>query len=167
MRNCRDSGIGGLNYLPTLLRNAPYEFDVRQSFGPYRIVADALELVPSARVGHIGMYRDEETLIPHPYYSDVEPQLQWIPQREWVYTLDFDAEEYILNEDVIELVFEGLDTYADVWLNDKHLFYADNMFKKWTCDVEDILKEKNNNTAASKPLRSASSAYSRKPATNV
>ena len=27
-----------------------------------------LTLVPSARVGHIGMYRDEETLEPHPYF---------------------------------------------------------------------------------------------------
>ena len=27
-----------------------------------------LELMPSARVGHIGMYRDEETLEPHPYF---------------------------------------------------------------------------------------------------
>ena len=87
----------------------------------------------------------EEGLIPHPYYSDVEPSLQWIPQREWVYTLSFDAVEGIMNEDVIELVFEGLDTYADVWLNGKHLFYADNMFKTWTCDVEDVLKEKDNN----------------------
>ena len=87
----------------------------------------------------------EEGLIPHPYYSDVEPSLQWIPQREWVYTLSFDAVEGIMNEDVIELVFEGLDTYADVWLNGKHLFYADNMFRTWTCDVEDILKEKDNN----------------------
>ncbi len=28
-----------------------------------------LDLVPSARVGHIGLYRDEETLKPVPYYS--------------------------------------------------------------------------------------------------
>ncbi len=27
-----------------------------------------MELVPSARVGHIGLYRDEETLEPHEYY---------------------------------------------------------------------------------------------------
>ena len=32
------------------------------------MVNGVLELVPSARVGHIGMYRDEETLIPHEYY---------------------------------------------------------------------------------------------------
>ena len=32
------------------------------------MVNGVLNLVPSARVGHIGMYRDEETLEPHPYY---------------------------------------------------------------------------------------------------
>ena len=32
------------------------------------MVDGGLELIPSARVGHIGMYRDEETMLPHPYY---------------------------------------------------------------------------------------------------
>lgn len=32
------------------------------------MVNGVLNLVPSARVGHIGMYRDEETLQPHAYY---------------------------------------------------------------------------------------------------
>ena len=32
------------------------------------MVNGMLRLVPSAKVGHIGMYRDEETMIPHPYY---------------------------------------------------------------------------------------------------
>lgn len=38
-----------------------------------------LNLVPSAKVGHIGMYRDEETLEPHEYYcklpKDIEERL--------------------------------------------------------------------------------------------
>ena len=32
------------------------------------MVNGSLALVPSAKVGHIGMYRDEETHIPHEYY---------------------------------------------------------------------------------------------------
>ena len=32
------------------------------------MVEGVLRMVPSARVGHIGMYRDEETLIPHTYF---------------------------------------------------------------------------------------------------
>lgn len=112
----------------------------------WNVTTDTLDInmqvdVPSVIIAD--MY--EEGRIPHPYYSDVEPSLLWIPQREWVYTLNFDADDNVIKEDVIELVFEGLDTYADVWLNGKHLFYADNMFRTWTCDVEDILKEKDNN----------------------
>ncbi|MBQ3226133.1 MAG: uracil phosphoribosyltransferase [Clostridia bacterium] len=32
------------------------------------MVSGIQKLIPSAKVGHIGMYRDEETLIPHEYY---------------------------------------------------------------------------------------------------
>ncbi len=32
------------------------------------MVNGLLRLVPSAKVGHIGMYRDEETMLPQPYY---------------------------------------------------------------------------------------------------
>ena len=27
------------------------------------------DIIPTAKIGHIGMYRDEETLIPHEYYA--------------------------------------------------------------------------------------------------
>lgn len=43
------------------------------------MVNGLLSLVPSAKVGHIGMYRDEETMIPHPYYcklpADIDKRL--------------------------------------------------------------------------------------------
>ena len=43
------------------------------------MVNGMLDLVPSAKVGHIGMYRDEETMIPHPYYcklpADIDKRL--------------------------------------------------------------------------------------------
>ena len=32
------------------------------------MVDGMLNLIPAAKVGHIGMYRDEETLEPHPYF---------------------------------------------------------------------------------------------------
>ena len=43
------------------------------------MVNGMLQLVPSAKVGHICMYRDEETMQPHPYYcklpADIEQRL--------------------------------------------------------------------------------------------
>jgi len=40
------------------------------------MVGSMLDLVPSAKVGHIGMYRDEETLEPHEYYCKLPPDIE-------------------------------------------------------------------------------------------
>lgn len=42
------------------------------------------EMIPSARVGHIGLYRDEKTKIPHEYYCKLPYDL---PEKQ-VYLLD-------------------------------------------------------------------------------
>ncbi len=39
------------------------------------MVNGLLNLVPSAKVGHIGMYRDEETMEPHEYYCKLPPDI--------------------------------------------------------------------------------------------
>ena len=40
----------------------------------------------------------------------------------------------------LELVFEGLDTYADVFLNDKLLISTDNMFRTWRVDARRLAR---------------------------
>jgi uracil phosphoribosyltransferase len=40
------------------------------------MVDGLLELVPSARVGHVGMYRDPETHEPHEYYCKLPPDVE-------------------------------------------------------------------------------------------
>ncbi|MBR6775244.1 MAG: glycoside hydrolase family 2 protein [Bacteroidales bacterium] len=110
----------------------------------WTVTTDTLDIKMKVDVPSIiqaDMY--ENGLIPHPYKSNIEPQLLWIPQHEWTYTLDFNAEDYILKEDVIELVFEGIDTYADVWLNGEHILYSDNMFRTYSCDVKDLIRKEN------------------------
>jgi len=40
------------------------------------MVDGILTLVPSARVGHVGMYRDPETHVPHQYYCKFPPDVE-------------------------------------------------------------------------------------------
>ncbi|KRN29307.1 Uracil phosphoribosyltransferase [Lactobacillus selangorensis] len=40
------------------------------------MVDGVLRLVPAAKVGHIGMYRDEETLEPHEYFLKLPPDIE-------------------------------------------------------------------------------------------
>ncbi|MBO4567689.1 MAG: glycoside hydrolase family 2 protein [Bacteroidales bacterium] len=84
-------------------------------------------------------------LIPHPYgEGDEERQLQWIPQHQWDYSLNFDVDKNIWQNDNIDLIFNGLDTYADVWLNGEKIIHSDNMFVRYEKEVKNLLKKRDN-----------------------
>ncbi len=72
--------------------------------------------------------------ITDPYYGCNEETLQWIGNEDWEYEKTFLIESSLLEYSHHELVFEGLDTYADVYLNGSHILSADNMFREWRAD---------------------------------
>ena len=83
-------------------------------------------------------------LIPDPYYRDNESKLQWIGETDWQYKTVFDIPEDEFSAKNIELIFDGLDTYADVYLNGKMILHADNMFRGWSIDVKKLVHRKKN-----------------------
>jgi len=83
-------------------------------------------------------------LIPDPFYRDNESKLQWIDKADWEYRTVFTVDAQTFAKKNIELVFDGLDTYADVYLNGKLVLQADNMFRGWTIDVKSLIKRTNN-----------------------
>lgn len=82
----------------------------------------------------------ENKLIDNPFWGDNEKKLQWIEKENWEYRCNFDIDSSILNYKEWKLTFESLDTYADVYLNGKLLFKADNMFRKWDYDIKQFAK---------------------------
>ena len=79
-------------------------------------------------------------LIDDPFYRDNEQKLQWIGKTDWEYQTTFNVAPEILARDNIDLVFEGLDTYANVFLNNQSLLNADNMFRTWRADCKRLLR---------------------------
>jgi beta-mannosidase len=96
---------------------------------------------------HMDLLRNGE--IPDPYYRDNEEKLQWIGERDWVYETEFDVSREIIGRENLEMVFKGLDTYADVYLNDSLILKADNFFREWVVDVKSLLKDKGNKLVVS------------------
>ncbi|HEY8562411.1 MAG TPA: glycoside hydrolase family 2 protein [Pyrinomonadaceae bacterium] len=78
--------------------------------------------------------------IEDPFYRDNEKQQQWIGKTDWEYQTTFNVSAQTLKRRNIEIVFYGLDTYADVFLNDKPVLGADNMFRTWRVDVKGALR---------------------------
>lgn len=77
----------------------------------------------------------EAGMIPHPYLGMVEPSLEWISDHPWHYSLTFDLDASLSQKERIDLVFEGIDTYATVTLNGEPVIHADNMFRTWSVPV--------------------------------
>src|SRR5262245_10596256 len=80
-------------------------------------------------------------LIDDPFWRDNEKRLQWIGKTDWEYTTTFDVRPSFLESfGKIQIVFEGLDTYANVSLNGSSLLNTDNMFRTWRADIKPLLK---------------------------
>ncbi|RAK20937.1 beta-mannosidase [Flavobacterium aquaticum] len=87
---------------------------------------------------HTDLFQNQ--LIPDPFFGANEKQLQWIENENWEYETHFTLSESELKNQNIELEFEGLDTYATVFLNGNLVLEADNMFRKWTISAKAHLK---------------------------
>ena len=87
---------------------------------------------------HTDLFQNQ--LIPDPFFGNNEKQLQWIENENWEYETHFTLSESELKNQNIDLEFEGLDTYATVYLNGKAVLEANNMFRKWTISAKSHLK---------------------------
>lgn len=79
-------------------------------------------------------------LIDDPFYRDNEQKQQWIGKTDWEYQTTFSVRPEVLQRPNINLVFAGLDTYANVFLKGELLLAADNMFRTWRADCKRLLQ---------------------------
>lgn len=87
---------------------------------------------------HLDLLRNK--LIPPPFYRDNEAKLQWISDASWEYQTTLNITPTMLSHRHLELVFEGLDTVCEIYVNGRHALSADNMFREWRVDVRSLLK---------------------------
>ncbi len=79
-----------------------------------------------------------------PYWKDNEDQALRLMDNDYEYFTTFDCDQKILSMDEIILHFDGLDTVADIRLNEVAIGHVENMHRTWEFAVKDILKAKDN-----------------------
>ncbi|KAG9257293.1 glycoside hydrolase family 2 protein [Emericellopsis atlantica] len=78
--------------------------------------------------------------IPDPFEDLNERAVQWVGEKSWIYRTSFETPENHARHRHHDLVFEGLDTFATVFLNGTEILKADNMFVSYRVDVAQHLK---------------------------
>ncbi|NBD27898.1 beta-mannosidase [Paenibacillus glycinis] len=104
----------------------------RTGGGPGSIAIDAS--VP----GHVHQDLLAAGLIPDPGYRKQAEECGWVEHWRWSYRREFEVDR--LEDGRATLVFEGLDTFADIYLNGTRLARTDNMFVRYRFDVTGQLR---------------------------
>ncbi|MBD2848369.1 glycoside hydrolase family 2 protein [Paenibacillus sp. IB182496] len=79
-------------------------------------------------------------LIEHPYVGHHDQGSRWIEDREWWYRTQFDFTPGEAEDERCALVFEGLDTFATVYVNGLEVGRAANMLMAHSFDVTRTLR---------------------------
>lgn len=91
---------------------------------------------------HTDLFKNK--LIPDPYYGNNDSSLSWIEDQDWEYQTAFTLTAGQLRPGINwVLQFDGLDTYAEIFLNDVKILSADNMFRTWSLSVNDLKASSN------------------------
>ncbi|MGF7034870.1 beta-mannosidase [Paenibacillus mucilaginosus] len=89
----------------------------------------------------------ERGLIEHPYFGHQDLKCRWIEQKEWWYRRSFDYSLEAGGFEKHELIFEGLDTFATVYVNGLEIGTTNNMLMAHAFDVTRILRDGRNTIA--------------------
>ncbi|EEB89673.1 hypothetical protein MPER_12203 [Moniliophthora perniciosa FA553] len=81
--------------------------------------------------------------IPDPFIGLHEWDVQWVGESRWAFKTTFAASDAELATPHIDLVFDGLDTFASVFLNGEEILKSENQFVAHRVDVKTRVKPEN------------------------
>jgi len=96
--------------------------------------------MPAVVPGTVHYQLQQNGKISDPWFGRNELQLQWIDQQDWEWATRFVADAPSCQVVRQELIFDGLDTVATIYLNGREIGRSANMFRQIVCDVRGILK---------------------------
>ena len=106
------------------------------------VTADQWNPATVPGVVHLDLF--DNGIIKDPYEGNNEITQRWIEFEDWEYSTTIIADEKLLQQAHVELVFEGLDTYTTILLNGIEILVTDNMFREWTVELKPHLNLGNN-----------------------
>jgi len=104
-------------------------------------------------------------LIPDPFYRDNELRVQWVEKENWEYRKEFTVAFALSSKAHVEVVAQGLDTFASIFLNGQKVGETDNMFRGWRFDIKPFLRPGQNELLIrfDSPVRRAQSLEAKLP----
>lgn len=100
----------------------------------------AARWLPAKVPGYVQTDLIAAKVTPDPFIGLNEATIQWVGRSDWEYRGTLNASPLLLARDHVDLVFDGLDTFAEVFVNGEKLLAADNAHRRWRADAKPLLK---------------------------
>ncbi|MDD4797122.1 MAG: hypothetical protein PHO66_05085, partial [Eubacteriales bacterium] len=157
-----DSGIY-LSYCMGILYSVREDIMLTSSLnGPWQmqIAGDAVSY-PAQVPGSVYADLLRSDAMEDPFYRDNEMTALALMENDFCYTRRFIVEDALLRHERVLLRCEGLDTLAEIRINDAFAGRADNMHRTWEFDVKSLLRAGENTIEItfSSPTRYIRAAY--------
>ncbi|MCR5092615.1 MAG: glycoside hydrolase family 2 protein [Lachnospiraceae bacterium] len=81
--------------------------------------------------------------MPDPYVGDNELRVLPLMDNEFIFETAFELGEEMLSADALTLVFHGIDTLGEIFLNGIALGETDNMHRTWSFDISAVASREN------------------------
>lgn len=65
-------------------------------------------------------------------------EYRWVANEDWTYETTFVLTSEVWSTSVINLVFHGLDTVGDIYVNGKFLKSVNNMFVRYVVSIKEV-----------------------------
>jgi len=105
---------------------------------------DAAGWQPAAVPGHVQLDLVRSGRVPDPFVATNEAAIQWAGLTDWQYRRTLAVTPAMLARDRVDLVFDGLDTFATVSVNGRVVLEANNAHRRWRVDARAALKAGDN-----------------------
>jgi beta-mannosidase len=94
-------------------------------------------------------------IVRDPFIGKNETPIQWAGLTAWEYRTAIEVSPALLARDHLDLVFDGLDTFATVLVNGRPLLSANNAHRRWRADAKPLLRAGRNAISVSfaSPIR--------------
>ncbi|GIP44598.1 beta-mannosidase [Paenibacillus sp. J45TS6] len=83
----------------------------------------------------------ERGIIDPPYYGHNDIKSRWVEQKEWWYRTTFTLSEISGEGERTEIHFEGLDTFASVYVNGHEIGKTENMLRSYRFDITRVIRK--------------------------
>ncbi|WP_443478816.1 beta-mannosidase [Novosphingobium aerophilum] len=82
--------------------------------------------------------------VPDPFLGTNEAAIQWAGLTDWELRRTLDVSAEAMGREHLDLVFDGLDTFATVFINGRQVLKADNGHRQWRVAAKAFLKQGRN-----------------------